>query len=434
MDDKNNRTPNGNSSAPRLLLFRLSTHNDPASNSGLPEAYEKLASRGYDLYVLQPWTEASPPDAKIAIQTIVALVKEQVLKNGSFSELRFAGHGNTDLLFIDNLPFKASDLLSALSDLKKELSRPIADKIIFDSCSVFKELTPSQVKKFRQLSRALDTEIVGNRDLALTSLVNDRISFKKGDVGYFTASDIESDEEINITLGITTVFDNIANRGRLNANNVWIDCHTAASQERGELCQNIRQPIEEIAGKTPLALLTPIGKKVWRHLSESDAYLLPKEVLALQKRLDPEISRLFNKSPAPDESAGSSFKGKAMLLSGKQMSERAEDFLAAAGLGERDKHGKNAADYLRDPKTRDDYMKVLNDAYDGEKDANRRIALGKLYHAAQDFLKMDKAAEAMKKVDINKKTESNSPEILSPYASATPQMQQQKREGGNLIS
>ncbi|MES2984502.1 MAG: hypothetical protein V4735_04860 [Pseudomonadota bacterium] len=400
-DDKNNKAqPNANlagkasSSAPTMLLVKTSLDSDVAAKGGLPEAYEKLAKRGYDMHVVQPWTDRAPDTEAAAIPILVDSVRQHIKRNGSLDELRFVGHGATNLIGSDRTAIGADTLLKALVTLQQELGQPIAKKIIFDACSVFKELTPEQVKTFRTLSTALNAEIVGTRDYVLSSLENQRISFKNGKVGHFTP-----DDEPSVALSIIQTAANIHERGRLAANNVWIECHTGRPQETGELCQKIVEPVVEATGHIPLlprVIMTSLGEKALKYMK---SIISTEKMDEAQKGMlnehEREILRKLNSHPAPTGTAG----GMPILLSGAEMSRRADDILEKAGLGGKDTQGNLPADHLRNPKTRDAYMDGLRNAYDEQKDPIEKTALHKKIAAAQEFCKMDEVIRGVLKFE-----------------------------------
>jgi hypothetical protein len=81
-----------------------------------------------------------------------------------------------------------------------------------------------------------------------------------------------------------------------------------------------------------------------------------------------------------------------------------ENLLKDAGLGAKDAQGKTAADYLRDPATRDAYLGVLKESLKTEKDPKAREALGNIVEAADKFCEIEdrrvaKLAPHMKDVE-----------------------------------
>lgn len=392
-------------SKPRLLIVRISPNNDVASERGLPEAYEKLANRGYNMDVVQPWTITPALDEASAIRTMIGSIREQVTRGGSFSELRFTGHGNTDLIVAGNVPVNVQNLLKALDTLQQELKQPIAQKIIFDACSVFKELKPEQVASFRELSVKLNAEIVGNIHYALSDLsANDRISFKKGQVGYFTPSDKEDSLKTDVFPAIRAGM-TLYNRGRFTPNNAWIECHTDRTQKTGELCQKVREPIEEVTGFSPLAIIARLAAPLVQSAFDDGDDISPKAIAKVQKLLmndgEREQLRLFARYPNTKASEPSS--PIILPITPKEMSHRADAILSNSGLLEKD---PKAAQYLRDPESRYAYLKMMRDTLRAEKDPNMREAINRMMLAATDFVKIDRLASALVKNEQDKlKTE-----------------------------
>ena len=66
-----------------------------------------------------------------------------------------------------------------------------------------------------------------------------------------------------------------------------------------------------------------------------------------------------------------------------------EGLLKDAGLGEKDKSGKSAADYLRDPSTRDAYLGSLKESLKATTDPKAGEALGFAVEAAEKFCEIE---------------------------------------------
>jgi hypothetical protein len=66
-----------------------------------------------------------------------------------------------------------------------------------------------------------------------------------------------------------------------------------------------------------------------------------------------------------------------------------ENTLKDAGLGEKDKDGRAAADYLRDPKTRDAYLGALKDSLAKETNPKAREQIAHMVEASEKFVEME---------------------------------------------
>jgi hypothetical protein len=249
-------------SAPTVMVVDLAAHEKGAKEGAFSTRSLGDIVRGNTLAVVTP-----PPqlkDAEPLTTSIIASIRAHVKEHGTIPELRFGGHGSSNRLFFgaDNVRLYTDELINGIHALQKELGIKIADKVTFQGCNTFTEMSPEWVDYYRKMSKKLGTELIGTTNFLAKSPITGfeslpYISFKNGEVGKFTldVSPVMAAFEIG-TIPLKKTFDALI-MGRAPIRDNWTQCHTGRSQEEGAACQKSNEKLEVATAKVDEWLTAP---------------------------------------------------------------------------------------------------------------------------------------------------------------------------------
>jgi hypothetical protein len=92
-------------------------------------------------------------------EVIIRTLKEHAKKYGTIDEVMISGHGNRNSIG-QSAPLDTRWFLSELNQAENELGIKIANKIDFEGCEVFRELTPQDVALYKGYAKLLQVDIV----------------------------------------------------------------------------------------------------------------------------------------------------------------------------------------------------------------------------------------------------------------------------------
>jgi hypothetical protein len=183
-------------------------------------------------------------DEKSIIGSITDSVRAHVKKHGTFTELRFEGHGAPGGLGFgkDHVGINISHIIPSLQELQDELGIKIADKITFDGCNTFRTLSPEWVGYLRNASKNLGSELVGTEDYSAKSPLPGveslpYLSFKDGEVGHFTKEPFNPIMHTAMSIVSPLIQIKKALINHTTYPNTWVMCHEGQTQAQGAACQ-----------------------------------------------------------------------------------------------------------------------------------------------------------------------------------------------------
>lgn len=246
-------------SAPSVLIVNMFAANSAEYQDSIHDRVQRIGEAGANAMVISP----SGQDAASITASIVQAIKDRVKENGTFEEIRFDAHGTSATIKFGEQRIQTDiiNLTNALVIAQQELGTKLANKISFQGCNTFTDLTSEQVRTLREASAQLGAELVGTLDyqMAATDVATraseyDRfISFKDGQVGHFTP-DNGNNANLPFSMRVTKFLDYFKSTPHSSG---WVQCHEGRTQNEGAACQDVLANSVVTISEADSGLLSP---------------------------------------------------------------------------------------------------------------------------------------------------------------------------------